>query len=97
MRGRIRGSGRSRSGSSTRRPRVERAAALVALVQALCAEPPEPGPELLDAVEPAARELGTWELVESLREPVEALRQLEVGRRDGLEAVAADLVRRSAA
>ena len=51
----------------------------------------------LDAVEPAARELGTWELVESLREPPEALRQLEVGRRDGLEAVAADLVRRSAA
>ena len=76
---------------------VERAAALVALVQALCAEPPEPGPELLDAVEPAARELGTWELVEGLREPVEALRQLEVGRRDGLEAVAADLVRRSTA
>ena len=60
---------------------VERAAALVALVQALCATPPEPGPEL----------------VEGLREPVEALRQLEVGRQDGLEAVAADLVRRSAA
>ena len=76
---------------------VERAAALVAVVQALCAKPPEPGSELLDAVEPAARELGTWELVEGLREPVEALRQLEVGRRDGREAVAADLVRRSAA
>jgi carboxylate-amine ligase len=76
---------------------VERAAALVALMQALCANPPAPGPELLDAVEPAARELGTWELVDGLREPVEALRQLEVGRRDGLEAVAADLVRRSAA
>jgi glutamate---cysteine ligase / carboxylate-amine ligase len=76
---------------------VERAAALVALVQALCAEPPESGPGLLDAVEPTARELGTWQLVEGLREPVEALRQLEVGRRDGLEAVAADLVRRSAA
>ncbi len=76
---------------------VERAAALVALVQALCAAPPEPGPQLLDAVEPAARELETWELVESLREPPEALRQLEIGRRDGLEAVAADLVRRSAA
>ena len=45
-------------------------------------------------VEPAARELGTWELVETLREPPEALRQLEVGRRDGLEAVAADLVAR---
>jgi glutamate---cysteine ligase / carboxylate-amine ligase len=76
---------------------VERAAALVALVQALCAAPPELGPELVDAVEPAARELDTWELVEGLREPPEALRQLEVGRRDGLEAVAADLVRRSAA
>ena len=48
---------------------VDRAAALVALVQALCAAPPEPGPTLLDAVEPAARELGTWELVEPLREP----------------------------
>ena len=74
---------------------VDRAAALVALVQALCAAPPEPGPDLLAAVEPASRELGTWELVETLREPVEALRQLEVGRRDGLEAVAADLVARS--
>ena len=74
---------------------VDRAAALVALVQALCAAPPEPGPDLIAAVEPAARELGTWELVETLREPVEALRQLEVGRADGLEAVAADLVRRS--
>lgn len=76
---------------------VERAAALVALVQALCAAPPQPGGELLDAIEPAARELGTWELVEPLRGQPEALRQLEVGRRDGLEAVAADLVRRSVA
>lgn len=76
---------------------VERAAALVALVQALCAAPPEPGADLLAAVEPAARELGTWELVEMLREPVEALRQLELGRRDGLVAVAADVVRRSQA
>jgi carboxylate-amine ligase len=76
---------------------VDRAAALVALVQALCAAPPEPGPPLLDAVAPAARELGTWELVETLRGPVEAKRQLEIGRRDGLEAVAADLVARSAA
>ena len=76
---------------------VDRAAALVALVQALCAAPPEPGPELLDAVAPAAGELGTWELVESLRGPAEALRQLEVGRRDGLVAVADDLVRRSRA
>jgi carboxylate-amine ligase len=74
---------------------VDRAAALVALVQALCAAPPEPGPHLLDAVEPAAQELGTWKLVETLRGPVEALRQLEVGRADGLEAVAADLVARS--
>jgi hypothetical protein len=76
---------------------VDRAAALVALVQALCAAPPETGSHLLDAVEPAARELGTWELVETLREPAEAFRQLEVGRREGLAAVAADLVRRSRA
>ena len=54
------------------------------------------GEELLALVEPAARELGTWELVESLRGTAEALRQLEIGRRDGLEAVAADVVRRSA-
>ena len=74
---------------------VDRAGALVALVQALCASPPEPGPHIVDAVEPAARELGTWELVETLHEPPEALRQLEVGRADGVEAVAADLVRRS--
>ena len=76
---------------------VDRAGALVALVQALCAAPPETGPSILDAVEPAARKLGTWELVEPLREPPEALRQLEVGRADGIEAVAADLVRRSRA
>jgi glutamate---cysteine ligase / carboxylate-amine ligase len=76
---------------------VDRSAGLVALVQALCSAPPEPGHELLDAVEPAARDLGTWELVESLRQPPEALRQLEVGRRDGLAAVADDLVRRSGA
>lgn len=76
---------------------VERSAALAALVQALCAAPPEPGPELLEAVRPAATELGTWELVETLQEPVEALRQLEVGRSEGLEAVTADLVRRSRA
>ncbi len=43
---------------------VERSAALVALVQALCAAPPEPGADLITAVEPAARELGTWELVD---------------------------------
>jgi len=53
--------------------------------------------ELLAVVEPAARALGTWELVETLREPVEALRQLETGRREGLHAVAAELVERTAA
>ena len=47
--------------------------------------------ELLALVEPAARELGTWDLVEMLRAPPEALRQLETGRRDGLVAVAAEL------
>ena len=97
---------------------VERAAALVALVQALCAaapsaDPPDPGvylarraaaaqgdaptSELLSLVEPAARGLGTWDVVQTLSGPVEAQRQLEVGRRDGLEAVAADLVERTAA
>jgi len=74
---------------------VDRAAAVVALVQALCAAPPVPGTHLLDAIEPAARELGTWELVETLREPPEAFRQLEVGRSEGLRAVAADVVARS--
>ena len=74
---------------------VERAAGIVALVQALCAAPPEAAAGVLDAAEPAARKLGTWDLVEPLREPPEALRQLEVGRAAGLEAVAADLVRRS--
>ena len=54
-----------------------------------------PTAELLALVEPAARELGTWELVESLAGPAEALRQLEVGRRDGLVAATADLVERT--
>ena len=77
---------------------VDRAAALVALVQALCAAPPEPEPQLLDAVEPAARELGTWELVEPLRGAGRgALASSRSAAADGLEAVAADLVRRSAA
>ena len=53
--------------------------------------------ELLALVEPAARELGSWDLVEELRRPPEALRQLETGRRDGLEAVVAELVERTAA
>jgi carboxylate-amine ligase len=52
--------------------------------------------ELLDLVEAAARELGTWELVESLRTPPEAHRQLEVGGRAGLVEVVADVVARSA-
>jgi carboxylate-amine ligase len=51
--------------------------------------------DLLVLVEPAARELGTWELVETLRAPPEAFRQLEVGRREGVKALAADLVARS--
>jgi glutamate---cysteine ligase / carboxylate-amine ligase len=75
---------------------LERAVALVALVQALCAARAERGPDVLAAAEPAARELGTWELLQPLREPPEALRQLDVGRREGLQAVAADVVRRSA-
>jgi carboxylate-amine ligase len=54
-----------------------------------------PTGELLALVEPAAREFGTWDVVQTLSNPVEALRQLEVGRRDGLEAVVADLVERS--
>ena len=49
------------------------------------------------AVEPAARELGTWSLLQSLREPPEAERQLAVGRRLDLVAVAADLAARTAA
>ena len=95
---------------------VERAAALTALVQALCADPPEDRPggdylaqraaaaegtahseRLLELVGPAARALGTLELVDRLREPAEARRQLETGRRDGLTAVAAELVRGTAA
>ena len=76
---------------------ADRAAALVALVQALCAAPAEPGPDVLAAAEPAALELGTWELLQPLREPPEALRQLEVGRRNGLKAVVADVVSRTSA
>ena len=52
---------------------------------------------LLALVEPAARELGTWDVVETLGAPPEALRQLETGRREGLEAVVAELVERTAA
>jgi hypothetical protein len=48
-------------------------------------------------IEPAARNLGTWELLEELHKPPEAFRQLETGRRDGLEAVVAELVELTAA
>ena len=52
--------------------------------------------ELLELVEPAARQLGSWGLVDELRGPPEALRQLEVGERDGPKAVVADVLARSA-
>lgn len=54
-----------------------------------------PTGDLLALVEPAARRLGSWELVELLEQPPEAHRQLELGRREGLVALAADLVQRS--
>jgi glutamate---cysteine ligase / carboxylate-amine ligase len=54
-----------------------------------------PTGELLALVEPAARALGSWELVELLERPPEAQRQLELGRREGLVALAADLAARS--
>jgi len=51
---------------------------------------------LARAVIPAARRLGSDELVrELLGAPSEVERQLEVGRADGVRAVAADIVRRS--
>ena len=55
------------------------------------------GESLLLLIEPAARELGTWELVQELQKRPEAFLQLEVGRREGLEALVADLVERTAA
>ena len=49
------------------------------------------------AAEPGARRLCTWELVEALlAAPAEAERQLAVGRADGVRAVAADVVARTA-
>lgn len=54
-----------------------------------------PVDDLLSLVEPAARELGSWELVEALHGPPEAHRVLEVGRRDGLPAAVADMVART--
>jgi len=58
----------------------------------------ELGAELLERVEPAARELGSWELVSRI-DPTrcEAERQLELGRARGLEAICADLADRSLA
>jgi glutamate---cysteine ligase / carboxylate-amine ligase len=52
--------------------------------------------DLAEATEPAARALGTWPLVEELLAGTsEAERLLALGRRSGVEAVAADLVDRS--
>jgi len=58
----------------------------------------EPLDGLRRVVEPGARSLGTWPAVDELlgSEP-EADRQLRIGHDEGLEAVAADLVERSAA
>ena len=66
----LRGSACRRDGSRARYL-ADRAAAAAGIA---------PVDELLALVEPAARELGTWELVEELRAPVEALRQLETGQ-----------------
>ncbi|MDQ3163308.1 MAG: YbdK family carboxylate-amine ligase [Actinomycetota bacterium] len=55
-----------------------------------------PARELLELVEPAARDLGTLDLLGVLHEPPEAHRQLAVGARAGRVAVAADLVVRFA-
>jgi glutamate---cysteine ligase / carboxylate-amine ligase len=52
--------------------------------------------ELLALIEPAVRDLGTVELIRALDpRACEGDRQLEVGRASGLEAVAADVSRRS--
>jgi glutamate---cysteine ligase / carboxylate-amine ligase len=59
------------------------------------AEGVAPTAELLELVAPAAERFGTTALLERLAEPPEALRQLEVGRRDGLPAAVADVVSRS--
>jgi carboxylate-amine ligase len=57
---------------------------------------PELAAELLELIGPAARELGSEELLAAI-EPTrcEGDRQLEVGRADGLEAVCAELVERT--
>jgi len=57
---------------------------------------PELAAELFELVEPAARELGTGELLRAIDPAAcEGDRQLEVGRDCGLEAVAADVVERT--
>jgi carboxylate-amine ligase len=57
---------------------------------------PELAQELLELVGPAAEELGTLELLRALDgSRCEADRQLELGRAEGLEAVCADLVKRT--
>jgi carboxylate-amine ligase len=65
--------------------------------RAVAARGVAPTRELLALVEPAARELGTWALVQRLTGPPEALRQLELGQSEGLHAATADLVERTAA
>ena len=75
------------------RPPLEREAYLE--LRATAAEGKAATGELLALVEPAARAHGSWELVELLREPPEAFRQLELGRRKGLAALAAELADRS--
>jgi carboxylate-amine ligase len=58
---------------------------------------PELTEELLELVRPAAEELGTFDLLEPLDgRRCEADRQLELGRSEGLKAVCADLVERTA-
>jgi carboxylate-amine ligase len=66
-----------------------------AAARAAAAAGAAPTGELFALVEPTARKLGAWELVEVLREPPEAHRQLELGRRAGLTALAADLAART--
>jgi len=57
---------------------------------------PELAGELLELIRPTARELGTEELL-AVIDPTgcEGDRQLEIGRRDGLEAVCRDIVERT--
>jgi gamma-glutamyl:cysteine ligase YbdK (ATP-grasp superfamily) len=57
---------------------------------------PELAAELFDWIRPAARELGSEELLAAIRPDwCEGDRQLEIGRSDGLESVCRDLVERT--